>query len=111
MACASANFNTGSTLASDTMPRVRPPPGRIITVSNVPSMFLTRLIVSRRVFSPIESSTVKEVMPACQGKIEMSPLWQSRNVPFCRGFCGVHVILRLPVKQRRALVATNPIKE
>jgi hypothetical protein len=24
---------------------------------------------------------------------------------------GVHVILRLPVKRRRALVATNPIEE
>jgi hypothetical protein len=47
----------------------------------------------------------------CQGKVEMSPSWQSRNVVFCLGLCGVRVILRLPVKRRRALVATNPIKE
>ena len=37
--------------------------------------------------------------------------WQSRNVVFCRGFSRVHVNLRVPVKRRRALVATNPIKE
>ena len=48
---------------------------------------------------------------ACQGKVEMSPSWQSRNVPFSRGIWGVHVILRVPVKQRRALLASNPIKE
>src|SRR4051794_19643376 len=27
----------------------------------------------------------------CQGKVEMSPRWQSRNVPFCPGLSGVHV--------------------
>ena len=47
----------------------------------------------------------------CQGKVEMSPRWQSRNVPFCPGLSEVHVNLRVPVKRRRALVATNPIKE
>jgi hypothetical protein len=36
-------------------------------------------------------------------QIEMSP--------FARGFCGVHVILRLPVKRRSALLASNPIEE
>ena len=47
----------------------------------------------------------------CQGKVEMSPSWQSRNVPFCLGLCGVRGILRVPVKRRRALLASNPIKE
>jgi len=41
----------------------------------------------------------------------MSPSWQSRNVPFGRWFCIVHGILPVPVKRRRALVATNPIEE
>ena len=26
---------------------------------------------------------VKTINDACQGKVEMSPCWQSRNVPFC----------------------------
>ena len=43
--------------------------------------------------------------------IEMSPRWQSRNVPFCPGPCGVRVNLLVPVKRRRAMVATNPIEE
>jgi hypothetical protein len=47
----------------------------------------------------------------CQGKVEMSPFWQSRNVPFSLGLCGLHVNLRAPVKRRRALLASNPIKE
>jgi hypothetical protein len=46
----------------------------------------------------------------CQGKVEMSPGWQSRNVPFGPVACGVHVNLLVPVKRRRALVATNPIE-
>ena len=37
--------------------------------------------------------------------------FQERNVLFGRGGKGVHVILALPVKRRRALVATNPIEE
>jgi hypothetical protein len=47
----------------------------------------------------------------CQGKIEMSPRWQNRNVPFGLGLLGVHVNLRLPVKRRRAMLASNPIEE
>ncbi len=27
----------------------------------------------------------KALEQECQGKVEMSPCWQSRNVPFCRG--------------------------
>jgi len=27
----------------------------------------------------------QEIIITCQGKVEMSPGWQSRNVPFCRG--------------------------
>jgi hypothetical protein len=41
----------------------------------------------------------------------MSPSRQSRNVVFCPGLGGVRVMLALPVKRRRALVATNPIEE
>jgi hypothetical protein len=47
----------------------------------------------------------------CQGKVEMSPSWQSRNVPFSLAFTKVHANLPTPVKRRRALVATNPIEE
>ena len=54
---------------------------------------------------------VKQHLGPCQGKVEMSPSWQSRNVPFCLGLWKVHVNLRVPVKRRRALVATNPIKD
>jgi hypothetical protein len=54
---------------------------------------------------------VKSRAMACQGKVEMSPFWQSRNVPFSLGLCGQHVNLRAPVKRRRALLASNPIKE
>ena len=41
----------------------------------------------------------------------MSCSWQSRNVVFGLGIGGVHVTLLVPVKRRRALVATNPIEE
>ena len=47
----------------------------------------------------------------CQGKVEMSPRWQSRNVPFCLELLGARDILRSPVKRRRAMLASNPIKE
>src|SRR5437016_5488962 len=47
----------------------------------------------------------------CQSKVEMSPPWQSRNVAFGLGLSGVHGNLRVPVKRRRALLASNPIKE
>ena len=41
----------------------------------------------------------------------MSPCWQSRNVPFYPRLGRVHVNVRVSVKRRRALVATNPIKD
>jgi hypothetical protein len=47
----------------------------------------------------------------CQGKVEMSPSRQSRNVVFVLGLLEMRVSLRVPVKRRRALVATNPIEE
>ena len=53
----------------------------------------------------------RQMKQTCQGKVEMSPSQQSRNVAFSRMLFGVRVILRSPVKGRRALVATNPIKE
>ena len=40
----------------------------------------------------------------------MSPSVQSRNVPFAAPHLRVRVNLPVPVKRRRALVATNPIK-
>ena len=46
---------------------------------------------------------VKSAGSLCQGKVEMSPFaWASGRV---------HVILRVPVKRRRALLASNPIEE
>jgi hypothetical protein len=47
----------------------------------------------------------------CQRKIEMSPSAQSRNVPFSPGLEEVRVNLRVPVKRRRAMLASNPIEE
>jgi hypothetical protein len=47
----------------------------------------------------------------CQPKVEMSCLWQSRNVAFDLAFRGVHVNLCVQVKRRRAMLAGNPIKE
>jgi hypothetical protein len=47
----------------------------------------------------------------CQGKVEMSPSLQSRNVAFVPGVDEAHVMLDLPVKRRRALLASNPIEE
>ena len=47
----------------------------------------------------------------CQGKVEMSCSWQSRNVAFSLDLQEVHVNLRVPVKRRRAMLASNPIKE
>jgi hypothetical protein len=44
----------------------------------------------------------------CQGKVEMSASWQSRNVRFGLGHAEVHGKLIVPVKRRGALVATNP---
>jgi hypothetical protein len=67
--------------------------------------------------SPTVSDNSRACVPeegfssSCQGKVEMSPLWQSRNVVFCLGLSGLHVNLRVPVKRRRALLASNPIKE
>jgi hypothetical protein len=48
---------------------------------------------------------------ACQRKIEMSPSLQSRNVPISLNGLGVHANLLVPVKRRRAMLASNPIKE
>ena len=54
---------------------------------------------------------VKRERLDCQGKVEMSPCWQSRNVPMGRGLEKLHVKLRVPVKRRRAMLASNPIEE
>ncbi|MGI8989273.1 MAG: hypothetical protein ACR2I2_06785, partial [Bryobacteraceae bacterium] len=42
----------------------------------------------------------------CQGQVEMSYSRPSRNVLFGSRLPGVHVSLVVPVKRRRALVAT-----
>src|SRR5690349_15821513 len=57
------------------------------------------------------NNSINPLVYACQGKVEMSPSWQSRNVPFCPVAGRARVILRLPVKRRRALLASNPIEE
>jgi hypothetical protein len=41
----------------------------------------------------------------------MSPCPQSRNVPFGPELGEAHVSLRVPVKQRWAMLASNPIEE
>ena len=46
----------------------------------------------------------------CQRKVEMSPSVQNRNVPFAALHLRARVNLPVPVKRRRAMVATNPIK-
>src|ERR1022692_303868 len=58
-----------------------------------------------------QESHLRPVVSHCQGKVEMSPSQQNRNVPFSLGLGGVHVNLRVPVKRRRAMLASNPIKE
>jgi hypothetical protein len=56
---------------------------------------------------PLVNASLKK----CRGKVEMSPCWQSRNVAFSPGVLRIHVSLSLPVKRRRAMLASNPIKE
>jgi predicted CDP-diglyceride synthetase/phosphatidate cytidylyltransferase len=65
---------------------------------------------SRKVVENL-NARIKAWWVMCQGKVEMSPSEQNRNVPFCLGFVGVHVNLLVPVKRRRALLASNPIEE
>jgi hypothetical protein len=47
----------------------------------------------------------------CQRKVEMSYSLQSRNVRFQPGGESVRVNLAVPVKRRRAMLASNPIEE
>src|SRR5215472_11708842 len=47
----------------------------------------------------------------CQGKVEMSPRWQSRNVPFLPGRVRSACYARAAGKRRRAMLASNPIEE
>src|SRR5260370_19707459 len=51
---------------------------------------------------------IGEVKPLSSGLIGLSR--QNRNVPFSRGLC-MHVNLRMPVKRRRAKLASNPIEQ
>jgi hypothetical protein len=47
----------------------------------------------------------------CQRKIEMSYSLQSRNVLFSLGGARARGNLGVPVKRRRAMLASNPIEE
>ena len=47
----------------------------------------------------------------CQRKVEMSYSLQSRNVLFCQGGAKLRGSLGVPVKRRRAMLASNPIEE
>ena len=53
---------------------------------------------------------VKTNFGFCQGKVEMSASWQSRNVRLGVGLWKRHVKLNVPVKRRRALLASNPLR-
>ena len=48
---------------------------------------------------------------SCQRKVEMSYSLQSRNVRFLPGGARVRGSLGVPVKRRRAMLASNPIEE
>src|SRR5713226_6337571 len=63
MAWTSSNFSVAGTFVRETIPRVRPAPGRMIMVSKVPSIFLNRFMDSCFVASPIEFKTVREEIP------------------------------------------------
>jgi hypothetical protein len=49
--------------------------------------------------------------PCCQRKVEMSYSLQSRNVRFSLGGARGRDSLGVPVKRRRAMLASIPIKE
>jgi hypothetical protein len=83
---------------------------------NVGELFLGRSFAERphkegKAIIQVASLFNQLLQHFCQGKVEMSPSRQSRNVPFSLGLGGVHVNLRVPVKRRRAMLASNPIKE
>ena len=48
---------------------------------------------------------------ACQGKVEMSPFQQSRNVPFCPCLSRVHVNLRMAGEAETGSAGEQPVKE
>ena len=54
---------------------------------------------------------LKNDMVVCQRKVEMSYSLQSRNVRFWPGGVRGRGSLGVPVKRRRAMLASNPIKE
>src|SRR5579883_195413 len=64
MAAASSNFSVPGTLVRETIPRVRPAPGRIMIVSKVPIMFLKRCMAFCFEASPSEARTVSDAMPS-----------------------------------------------
>src|ERR1700722_9541243 len=39
----------------------------------------------KRAYATSARARAQALVVYCQGKVEMSPCWQSRNVPFCRG--------------------------
>jgi hypothetical protein len=57
-------------------------------------------------FAPSMNATRK-----CQRKVEMSYSLQSRNVRFWPGGVRGRGSLAVPVKRRRAMLASTPIKE
>jgi len=77
----------------------------------LPPHFSARPRFSSLKFTERLCSERRRTKGSCQGKVEISYSLQSRNVLFCPGGERVRVILALPVKRRRAMLASNPIEE
>jgi len=68
--------------------------GYVPDEGNNPSLARGSTITHRREINQLE-------IAACQGKVAISPPWQSRNVAFSLDALGVRVNLRVPVKRER----------
>src|ERR1035437_5578305 len=86
------------------------PPSGVPWRSPADRISVIRIAQPRREYNRFHV-TAQFLWQSCQGKVEMSPSRQNRNVPFSLDLGGVHVNLRVPVKRRLAMLASNPIKE
>jgi hypothetical protein len=83
---------------SETIPLFFAEPGRMITVSNVPSMFLNRFTVSRRVLSPMDVRIVIDAIPIITSAIIRRALTLLRiRVRLIERINGT-ILIRLPLR-------------